>query len=262
MAAFSLSEISELALLISAGFAAAFKSGHTPDLIVAHHVDVNIVSGFNECIRITEGGMDYEVKEGKEGDSITIDVSYSRSYAPRAALSVTHLVINPSELKDKVVCEGPLAAVLDGNTVNITQAFGVQSVTCRPGDDFPRDGDNDFSIVLHTTVGTIEGFVKPFYKGKSDRLAVLEEKYENASEQISNINYGLSSANSTISFVNNKFSNIKFHKACVAREANSCNPIMPPCPGGWIDTGIDEVNTWAGGSCGHGHLCRVCYKVE
>ena len=42
-------------------------------------------------------------------------------------------------------------------------------------------------IVLtgYTTVGTIEGYIKPFYTGKSDRLTELEENLESITNQLS-----------------------------------------------------------------------------
>lgn len=53
---------------------------------------------------------------------------------------------------------------------------------------------------------------------------------------------------------------LRFRKKCVDRDANGCKPVLPPCDPGFVDAGFTEDNTWEGGSCGKGHLCRVCYQ--
>lgn len=146
---------------------------------VRNHINPKITSDYVDCIRISEGGLVYTIKDGREGDSITIDVEYSRRRAPKAVVSVTDLVISPKSLEGLVSCAGSLANVSQKSPVEINQSVGVKSVTCRPGENFPRTGDVDFTVSLHTDAGSINGYVHPYHKGKSDRLDQLDKKYSN-----------------------------------------------------------------------------------
>jgi hypothetical protein len=55
---------------------------------------------------------------------------------------------------------------------------------------------------------------------------------------------------------------LRFTTACKDLERDGCKAPVPPCPAGFVDAGFQESDTWTGGDCGHGHVCRVCYKFE
>ena len=74
-------------------------------------------------------------------------------------------------------------------------------------------------------------------------IAAAKQKISDAEKKAEQINAG----------------HLKFVKKCVARESNNCHPVRPPCPEGFVDAGFTVDNTWSGGDCGHGEVCRVCY---
>jgi hypothetical protein len=255
-------------------------TGSTFYKMIKNHVSVDLVSGFNECVRITEGGMDFSVTKGKDGDSITIDVGYSRDRTPRAELEVTHVVINPESLEDKVDCKGPLAKVKDGETVKINQPIGIQGITCRPGKDFPKIGDNDFSVVLHTTVGHIEGHVKPYYTGKSDRLTDLEKKYSELNSDVTKLAHlqsmntrGIKSTDNVLSALISNLSVSVHHYSTGSHEhkrkhrwwgphygcgqdAQAQNDIC----GAGVPRAATLITAHDGGSCGLNYYILTCTK--
>lgn len=61
--------------------------------------------------------------------------------------------------------------------------------------------------------------------------------------------------------VNGRFGKLRFNKdACLVVE--TCGAGVPPCPAGFMDTGMTISNTWPHGGCGAGTVCRLCYTVD
>ncbi|RLW63865.1 MAG: hypothetical protein B6D73_13795 [gamma proteobacterium symbiont of Stewartia floridana] len=103
-----------------------------------------------------------------------------------------------------------------------------------------------------TKIDAINNLAADIDKSTASRLVEVQSQISNMESKILSLN----------SKIDSRLNSLKFTKACVARAANNCRPVIPQCPDGWRDSGITEDNTWSGGTCGQGNLCRVCYRFE
>jgi hypothetical protein len=97
---------------------------------------------------------------------------------------------------------------------------------------------------------------------KSAVAAISEPAVKAAQQKIFDAEKTATSAAGTVTAVADRINagKLRFQKKCVDRASNNCHPVLPPCDSGFVDAGFTEDNTWKGGECGEGHLCRVCYQ--
>lgn len=147
--------------------------------LTRNHVSTELAEAYVRCVEIQSGGIVYNVSNGIDGDSVSIEVGFNSNLrTPGAKLSLTDIVVSPERHQDKVACAGSLVNELENGVVDISGISGVLTVTCRPKGEELLGSDNDFSIFVHTNLGIIEGFVNPHHSGKDDRIDAIETRLD------------------------------------------------------------------------------------
>ncbi|WP_350647115.1 hypothetical protein [Pseudomonas sp. HY13-MNA-CIBAN-0226] len=120
-----------------------------------------------------------------------------------------------------------------------------------------KPSDNAGSIAVNTEKMGSSPFIN--LPGKTDGLIMeMDQRTRGLAQAMIKDRAALSSR---LDSINGRFDKVRFNaSACLAPETGSHD--VPACPPGFKDTGFMESNTWPGGCCGYGAVCRVCYTVD
>lgn len=178
---------------------------------VRNHTSPILVAGYVECVRLYEGGVDLDIIRGQDGVSLIFDLAFSRNTAPNAALDVFGWTVVPEMHADNIKCSGTLAGATKDKPVKLTQTVGHKVLTCQATGAMLTKDDNDFSIVLETSLGAFSGWLKPHYSGKHSEVAELRAKHDT---QVSELQEQIKTANarhdSFTSSIDNRITNLRF----------------------------------------------------
>lgn len=96
--------------------------------------------------------------------------------------------------------------------------------------------------------------------GAAAAVAAVKTARASSEEELKAIQRSSSEAASVVKRLNS--GRLKLESEC-GKSGGACPLDTPPaCTAGFIDSGLVVNNTWAGGGCGEGYSCRVCYKFD